>query len=196
MSAWFTATTLLWQAAAFLFVVALLNSSQAFYSSVPLYTLNRSPSHLLTTLLARRPTPSRIRNTKNFKDAQALSQKFLTDYDLMQENGYKGKRVAIFGGGLSGLACAKYLSDAGHIPTLYEARSILGGKVSAWQDADGDYIETGLHIFFGAYPNVMNLFEELKITDRLQWAPHRMTFAMQELPGEFTTFDFPPGVPD
>lgn len=26
-------------------------------------------------------------------------------------------------------------------------------------------------------------------------AAHRMTFAMQELPGEFTTFEFPPGVP-
>ena len=39
------------------------------------------------------------------------------------------KRVAIVGGGLSGLACAKYLADAGHIPTVYEARSVLGGKV-------------------------------------------------------------------
>ncbi len=43
------------------------------------------------------------------------------------------KKVAIIGGGLSGLACAKYLSDAGHIPTVYEARPVLGGKVSAWQ---------------------------------------------------------------
>jgi len=34
---------------------------------------------------------------------------------------------------------------------------VLGGKVSAWQDKDGDWIETGLHIFFGAYPNVNNV---------------------------------------
>lgn len=26
------------------------------------------------------------------------------------------------------------------------------------QDKDGDWIETGLHIFFGAYPNMMNVF--------------------------------------
>jgi len=96
---------------------------------------------------------------------------------------------------LSGIVCAKYLSDAGHEATIYEARSILGGKVAAWQDEDGDYIETGLHIFFGAYPNIHNLFHELGIEDRLQWAPHRMTFAMQDLPGQFTTFDFPEGVP-
>ena len=55
-----------------------------------------------------------------------------------------------------------------------------GGKVSAWQDADGDWIETGLHIFFGAYPNMMNLLKELKIRDRLQWKPHRMSFAMRQ----------------
>ena len=72
---------------------------------------------------------------------------------------------------------------------------MLGGKVSAWQDKDGDWIETGLHIFFGAYPNMMNLFAELDIEDRLQWKVHKMIFAMQELPGEFTTFDFYKGIP-
>ena len=68
-----------------------------------------------------------------------------------------------------GLACAKYLANAGHHPVVYEAPNVLGGKVSAWQDADGDWTETGLHIFFGAYPNMMNLFDELGIHDRLQW---------------------------
>jgi 15-cis-phytoene desaturase len=67
--------------------------------------------------------------------------------------------------------------------------------VSAWQDKDGDWIETGLHIFFGAYPNMMSLFKELDIEDRLQWKIHQMIFAMQGLPGEFTTFDFIPGIP-
>ena len=71
----------------------------------------------------------------------------------------------------------------------------LGGKVSAWQDKDGDWIETGLHIFFGAYPNMMNLFKELDIEDRLQWKEHAMTFAMQDYPGEFTKFYFPPSLP-
>jgi 15-cis-phytoene desaturase len=107
----------------------------------------------------------------------------------------KKQKVAIIGGGLSGLSCAKYLSDAGHEPLVLEARGLLGGKVSAWQDEDGDWIETGLHIFFGAYPNMMNMFAELDIEDRLQWKDHKMTFAMQERPGEFTSFNFPPNVP-
>merc|ERR1712185_652006 len=41
----------------------------------------------------------------------------------------------------------------------------------------------------------MNLFAELGIHDRIQWKMHKMVFAMQELPGEFTTFDFVPGIP-
>ena len=57
---------------------------------------------------------------------------------------------------------------------VLEARDVLGGKVSAWQDKDGDWIETGLHIFFGAYPNMMNLFKELNIEDRLQWKIHQV----------------------
>lgn len=100
-------------------------------------------------------------------------------------------RVAILGAGLAGLSTAKYLVDAGHIPTVYEARDVLGGKVAAWQDEDGDWYETGLHIFFGAYPNMMELFKELDIEDRLQWKEHSMIFARPDKPGEFSRFDFP-----
>lgn len=137
------------------------------------------------------PKPN-VENTQPFREASKLSQRFQTD--LKTTSTHK-KKVAIVGGGLAGLAAAKYLADAGHEPTVYEARSILGGKVSAWQDKDGDWIETGLHIFFGAYPNMMNLFHELDLHDRLQWKVHKMIFAMQELPGEFTSFDFVPGIP-
>lgn len=63
--------------------------------------------------------------------------------------------------------------------------------MAAWQDEDGDWYETGLHIFFGAYPNLMNLFKELNIEERLQWKQHSMIFAMPDAPGEFSRFDFP-----
>ena len=108
---------------------------------------------------------------------------------------HEPKRVVVVGGGLAGLSCAKYLADAGHVPVVLERGDVLGGKVSAWQDKDGDWIETDSHIFFGAYPNMMNLFKELGIEDRLQWKEHAMTFAMQDYPGEFTKFYFPPNLP-
>ncbi|MCT0211938.1 15-cis-phytoene desaturase [Synechococcus sp. CS-1324] len=100
-------------------------------------------------------------------------------------------RVAIAGAGLAGLSCAKYLCDAGHTPVIYEARDVLGGKVAAWQDEDGDWYETGLHIFFGAYPNMLQLFGELGIEDRLQWKDHAMIFNQKDDPGTYSRFDFP-----
>ncbi len=100
-------------------------------------------------------------------------------------------RVAIAGAGLAGLSCAKYLADAGHTPILFESRDVLGGKVAAWKDEDGDWYETGLHIFFGAYPNMLQLFKELNIEDRLQWKSHSMIFNQPEEPGTYSRFDFP-----
>ena len=100
-------------------------------------------------------------------------------------------RVAIAGAGLAGLSCAKYLADAGHQPIVLERRDVLGGKIAAWKDQDGDWYETGLHIFFGAYPNMLQLFGELGIEDRLQWKEHTMIFNQPEVPGTYSRFDFP-----
>lgn len=100
-------------------------------------------------------------------------------------------QVAIAGAGLAGLSCAKYLADAGHTPIVLERRDVLGGKVAAWKDEDGDWYETGLHIFFGAYPNMLQLFKELGIEDRLQWKQHSMIFNQPETPGTYSRFDFP-----
>ncbi|ABX08090.1 15-cis-phytoene desaturase [Prochlorococcus marinus] len=100
-------------------------------------------------------------------------------------------RVVIAGAGLAGLSCAKYLCDQGHSPVVYEAREVLGGKIAAWKDEEGDWYETGLHIFFGAYPNMLQLFKELEIEDRLQWKSHSMIFNQPEEPGTYSRFDFP-----
>ena len=100
-------------------------------------------------------------------------------------------RVVIAGAGLAGLSCAKYLADQGFTPIVLERRDVLGGKIAAWQDEDGDWYETGLHIFFGAYPNMLQLFKELGIEDRLQWKDHTMIFNQPETPGTYSRFDFP-----
>ncbi len=100
-------------------------------------------------------------------------------------------RVAIAGGGLAGLACAKYLVDAGHTPIVLERQSVLGGLVAAWKDEDGDWVETGLHAFFGAYPNMLQLLNELGIADRLQWKKHALIFNQPDKPGVLSRFDVP-----
>ncbi|KAF3886415.1 MULTISPECIES: 15-cis-phytoene desaturase [Nostocales] len=100
-------------------------------------------------------------------------------------------RVAIAGAGLAGLSCAKYLTDAGYTPIVLESRDVLGGLVAAWKDKDGDWYETGLHIFFGAYPNMLQLLKELGIEDRLQWKEHTLIFNQPDNPGTYSRFDFP-----
>jgi 15-cis-phytoene desaturase len=100
-------------------------------------------------------------------------------------------RVAIAGAGLAGLACAKYLIDAGHTPIVLESRDVLGGLVAAWKDKDGDWYETGLHAFFGAYPNMLQMLKELGIEDRLQWKQHTLIFNQPEKPGTLSRFDVP-----
>ncbi|CAH1422935.1 unnamed protein product [Lactuca virosa] len=135
------------------------------------------------------PRPD-LDNTSNFLEAAYLSSTFRTS-----PRPSKPLKIVIAGAGLAGLSTAKYLADAGHKPILLEARDVLGGKVAAWKDDDGDWYETGLHIFFGAYPNVQNLFGELGINDRLQWKEHSMIFAMPNKPGEFSRFDFPDVLP-
>ncbi|MBD2448089.1 15-cis-phytoene desaturase [Nostoc sp. FACHB-152] len=100
-------------------------------------------------------------------------------------------RVAIAGAGLAGLSCAKYLVDAGYTPIVLERRDVLGGLVAAWKDSDGDWYETGLHAFFGAYPNMLQLLKELGIEDRLQWKQHTLIFNQPEKPGTLSRFDVP-----
>ncbi|MBW4539921.1 MAG: 15-cis-phytoene desaturase [Myxacorys chilensis ATA2-1-KO14] len=100
-------------------------------------------------------------------------------------------RVVIAGGGLAGLSCAKYLVDAGHTPIVLESRDVLGGLVAAWKDDEGDWYETGLHAFFGAYPNMLQLMKELGIEDRLQWKEHALIFNQPEKPGTYSYFSVP-----
>jgi 15-cis-phytoene desaturase len=132
-----------------------------------------------------------VPSNENYRQSKRLSEKLAMRYSVKNRE----KSVLVVGGGLAGLSCGKYLTDLGYSVKVVERSEILGGKVSAWRDKDGDWIETGLHIFFGAYPNMMNLFRELDIEDRLQWKKHTMCFAMQDYPGEFTEFWFPEKVP-
>ncbi|XP_074590622.1 15-cis-phytoene desaturase, chloroplastic/chromoplastic-like [Curcuma longa] len=87
------------------------------------------------------PRPE-LDNTINYLEAAQLSSSFKTG-----PRPNIPLKIVIAGAGLAGLSTAKYLADAGHKPILLEARDVLGGKVAAWKDSDGDWYETGLHIF-------------------------------------------------
>lgn len=101
--------------------------------------------------------------------------------------------VVIAGAGLAGLSSAWYLSKAGYRVTLLEKREIAGGKVSSWQDADGDWLESGLHVFFGAYRNLLAFMRETHLEDNLVWMPHALTFSGEG--GRLSPMAFPAALP-
>ncbi|MDQ3928547.1 MAG: FAD-dependent oxidoreductase, partial [Chloroflexota bacterium] len=90
----------------------------------------------------------------------------------------RGKKVVIAGAGLAGLSAAKYLAEHSFPVTVLEKREVAGGKVSSWQDAEGDWLESGLHVFFGAYRNLLGFLRDMGLDDALTWMPHALTFSM------------------
>jgi len=96
------------------------------------------------------------------------------------------KRVLILGGGLAGLTAAKRLIDRGFEVKLIEKRSIFGGKVSSWQDDEGDWIESGTHCFFGAYDVLYDLMREVGSYDSVLWKKHELTYTLAK--GDSFTF--------
>ena len=78
-----------------------------------------------------------------------------------------GPRIAIIGGGLSGLACADRLRAKGYSATIYEANTRVGGRVHSARDTfPGQVAELGgelidnLHKTMLAYANEFNLLKE------------------------------------
>jgi 15-cis-phytoene desaturase len=88
-------------------------------------------------------------------------------------------RVIIAGGGPAGFVVARTLAERGHEVLLLEKRAVPGGKVSAWQDADGDWIESGLHVFFGAYHHLLGFLDHCGLGDTFNWKPAEMVFASE-----------------
>lgn len=91
------------------------------------------------------------------------------------------------------MVAAKRLADRGYEVVVLEKRDVPGGKVSAWQDDDGDWIESGLHVFFGAYHNLLTFLDEAGLSDTFDWKPAEMTFASPE--HGLAPLRFVPGLP-
>ncbi len=76
------------------------------------------------------------------------------------------KRIAIVGGGISGLSAAYYLSQAGHDCTLIEAAPRLGGVIRT-ERVEDCLVEAGPDSFIAQKPWAMELIRELGIEDQV-----------------------------
>lgn len=74
-------------------------------------------------------------------------------------------RALVVGGGLAGVAAALNLAERGVSTTILEAKGVLGGRVSAWDDtlSTGEPFQMGrgFHAFFRQYYNLRNLLKKL-----------------------------------
>ena len=76
------------------------------------------------------------------------------------------KRIAIVGGGISGLSAAYYLSKAGHDCTLIEASPRLGGVIRT-EHVEGCVVEAGPDSFLAQKPWALELIRELGLEDQV-----------------------------
>lgn len=104
--------------------------------------------------------------------------------------------IGIIGAGLAGLVAAMDLADAGHKVELFEVRPFVGGKVSSWQDKEGNHIEMGLHVFFGCYYNLFGIMKRTGGFDtNLRIKEHVHTFVNEGGKLGSLDFRFPIGAP-
>ncbi|MBL8692537.1 MAG: FAD-dependent oxidoreductase [Planctomycetes bacterium] len=84
-------------------------------------------------------------------------------------------RVAVLGGGISGLASAWHLSRAGHRVVLFEASSELGGLASAF-DHDGLAVERFYHCLMPTDDALLALLRDVGIEREVIWRQVAMGF--------------------
>lgn len=105
-------------------------------------------------------------------------------------------KIGIVGAGLAGMVAAMDLADAGHQVEMFEVRPFVGGKVSSWQDKDGNHIEMGLHVFFGCYYNLFGIMKRTNGFDKnLRIKEHVHTFINEGGETGALDFRFPIGAP-
>lgn len=88
-----------------------------------------------------------------------------------------GKRVAVLGGGIGGLASAHYLLNAGFVPIVLEASDRLGG-LGTWFDHRGVHLDRWYHVILDSDAELRGLLAELGIEERLVWRETGMGFRL------------------
>lgn len=81
--------------------------------------------------------------------------------------------VIVVGGGISGLAAAHRLAEAGVEVTLLEASDQLGG-LGTFFTREGRSVERFYHCVMPTDEHLLPLLEELGLRESIQWAPTRM----------------------
>ena len=87
---------------------------------------------------------------------------------MIEKNRNNDADVIVLGGGMSGLAAARTLADAGKRVVVLEARERVGGRIFTEKTASGVLVEHGAEFIHGRDPVLWSLIEEagLKAVER------------------------------
>lgn len=85
------------------------------------------------------------------------------------------KRIAVLGAGIGGLTSAYYLARAGFRPIVFESSDRLGGLGTHFEH-DGQVLDRFYHVLLDSDADLLELLEDLDITDRLIWRETGMGF--------------------
>lgn len=78
------------------------------------------------------------------------------------------KKIAIIGGGITGLVAGYRLLQAGHEVTIFEKEKELGGLLGSFK-IEGKSLEMAYHHIFKTDKYIIDLIEELGLSDKLKW---------------------------
>ena len=83
--------------------------------------------------------------------------------------------IGVIGGGIAGLTVAHELGKVGHKVTLFEKEAKLGGQAGTFQ-VEGEHLERFYHHIFTSDVDIINLIDELGLSERLQWLDSKVGF--------------------
>lgn len=81
-------------------------------------------------------------------------------------------KIAVVGGGLTGLVAGYRLGQKGHLVTIFEKNDGLGGLLGGFK-MNGMSLERAYHHIFKKDKEIIRLIEELGLGHKLQWRPDR-----------------------
>ena len=84
-------------------------------------------------------------------------------------------RVAVIGGGIAGLASARLLANAGHVPVVIESSDQLGGLGTHFEH-EGVMLDRFYHVILDSDADLCGLIRDLGHGDRLVWRETGMGF--------------------
>ena len=80
------------------------------------------------------------------------------------------KRAVIIGAGVSGIAAAVRLAEAGWSPLVLETRPKLGGRATSFEDPrTGLRFDNCQHVVMGCCSNILDLYGRLGVLDQIDW---------------------------